>query len=56
MQVGVKTPFANVVTSLFVTIVLVCATGLLKYVPMAVLGAVICAAVTSLTDFHDMWR
>jgi MFS superfamily sulfate permease-like transporter len=33
LQVGVKTPFANVVTSLFVTIVLCAATGLLKYVP-----------------------
>ena len=55
-EVGVKTPFANIVTSLFVTIVLVSATGLLKYVPNSVLGSVICAAVLSLFDFHDMWR
>jgi MFS superfamily sulfate permease-like transporter len=29
-EVGVKTPFANIVTSLFVTLVLCAATGLLK--------------------------
>jgi len=37
-------------------IVLCAATSLLKYVPMAVLGSVICVAVISLFDFHDMWR
>lgn len=55
-EVGVKTPLANVITSLFVTIVLVAATGLLKYVPMAVLGSIICTCIMSLFDFHDMWR
>jgi len=55
-EIGVKTPFANIVTSGFVTIILMCATDLLKYVPMATLGAVICQAVLSLWDFHDMWR
>jgi MFS superfamily sulfate permease-like transporter len=50
-EVGGKTPFANIITSLFVTIVLVWATRLLYYVPMAVLGAVICTAVLSLFDF-----
>jgi MFS superfamily sulfate permease-like transporter len=54
--VGVKTPFANVVTSLFVTLVLVAATRLLFYVPQAVLGALICTAVLALLDFKEMWR
>lgn len=27
-----------------------------QYVPQAVLGAIICVAVLSLFDFHDMWR
>lgn len=53
---GVKTPFANVVTSLFVTVVLVAATRLLYYVPQAVLGALICTAVMALLDFKAMWR
>ncbi|GAB5037369.1 sulfate transporter [Nannochloropsis oceanica] len=55
-ELGVKTPLANVVTSLFVTIVLVAATTLLEFVPKAVLGAIICTCIMSLFDFHDMWR
>ncbi|EWM24464.1 sulfate transporter [Nannochloropsis gaditana] len=55
-EVGVKTPLANVVTSLFVTMVLVAATSLLEFVPKAVLGAIICTCIMSLFDFHDMWR
>ncbi|GAB5037368.1 sulfate transporter [Nannochloropsis oceanica] len=55
-EVGVKTPFANIVTSFFVTLVLCAATSLLKYVPTAVLGSIICEAVISLFEFHDIWR
>jgi hypothetical protein len=55
-QVGVKTPLANVVTAVFMTLILVVATGLLKFVPKAVLGAIICTCIMNLFDFHDMWR
>lgn len=47
-ELGIKTPFANVYASLLVTIVLVRLTSLLKFVPMAFLGAVIDVAVLSL--------
>lgn len=55
-ELGVKTPFANVYASLLVTIVLVRLTGLLKYVPMAFLGAVIDVAVLSLLDFAEIYK
>lgn len=42
--------------SLLVTIVLVRLTGLLKYVPMAFLGAVIDVAVLSLLDFAEIYK
>ncbi len=53
---GVKTPLANVVTAVFMTLILVLATGLVKFVPKAVLGAIICTCIMNLFDFHDMWR
>jgi len=55
-EMGGRTPLANVVASLFVSLVLVVATGLLKFVPMAVLAALICTNIMSLFDFHEMWR
>lgn len=56
LQVGVRTPFANAFTALFVTFVLIVATDLLKYVPMAVLGAVMCTSIMSLFEFKEMWK
>ena len=49
-------PFPPFLPPFLPQIVLCAATSLLKYVPMAVLGSVICVAVISLFDFHDMWR
>ena len=54
MQVGVKTPFANIITSAFVTIVLVWGTAFLTYLPVAALGAIAAVVCGGLCDIPEM--
>ncbi len=52
-DVGVRTPLANVIVGLVITVVLTRLTEILYYIPKATLGAVICSAVITLIEWPE---
>lgn len=53
-QAGVRTPFANVITALLLTLTLIFLTSFFYYLPMPVLAAIIIVAVFGLIDIEEM--
>ncbi|WP_353626445.1 SulP family inorganic anion transporter [Bacillus sp. JCM 19041] len=55
-QSGAKTPFATIITAIFILLTLLFFTGLFYYLPQAVLAAIIMVAVYSLIDIKEAKR
>eukprot|EP00742_Colponemidia_sp_Colp-10_P010329 GILJ01011338.1.p1 GENE.GILJ01011338.1~~GILJ01011338.1.p1 ORF type:complete len:620 (-),score=102.32 GILJ01011338.1:159-2018(-) len=58
-QMGAKTPFANVVTAVFILLALVCLTSLFEFLPKCVLAAMIVSAIKSLVETEEakfLWQ
>lgn len=53
-KAGVKTPFANIITAILLTLTLIFLTDVFYYLPMPVLAAIIIVAVFGLIDIEEI--